>query len=345
MINFILFPYIFRIFPKVKSNLKNYKKSVLQMPCPHLREQGILSIENKEFHCLGGSIYALNCYEILPFITSFQTISDYLDNLCDRKGIFDERAFEHLHKSMIDSLTPTHCNSPVNYYKYYPYSDDGGYLNFLVEECQKVISFLPSFHHVKYPLLEFTSLYRDLQVFKHLHPQVRENKLITWFNDQKKSTKGLYWWEFAAATGSTLPIFALIRLARKKNIAHLEIKNLCSAYFPWIAGLHILLDYLIDLKEDQLEGDLNFISYYNNYQQVKNRLMLFIENSLLNLQRVKEKRFHETIVKGLLAMYLSDPKVYKNKQETLALELINSLDSETKVMYRMCLYLRKKEIL
>ncbi|SHJ63721.1 tetraprenyl-beta-curcumene synthase [Anaerobranca californiensis DSM 14826] len=343
MINFILFPFILRIFPMVKNNLKNYKKTVLQIPCPHLREQGILSIENKEFHCLGGSIYALNCYEILPFITSFQTISDYLDNLCDRKGVFHEKAFDHLHKSIIDSLIP--CNSPSNYYKYYPYTDDGGYLISLVKECQKIVSSLPSFPDVKQHLLLFTSLYKDLQVYKHLHPQIRENKLVTWFNNQQKLSEGLYWWEFAAATGSTLPIFALIRLARKKNITGLEIKNLCAAYFPWIAGLHILLDYLIDLNEDQLEGDLNFVSYYTNSEQLKNRIMLFIKNSLLNLQTVEERKFHQTIVKGLLAIYLSDPKVNKNKQEALAYELINSLDSETKIMYRLSLYLRKKGIL
>lgn len=31
-----------------------------------------------------------------------------------------------------------------------------------------------------------------------------------------------------------------------------------AGYFPYIQGLHILLDYLIDQEEDKAGGDLNF---------------------------------------------------------------------------------------
>ena len=52
----------------------------------------------------------------------------------------------------------------------------------------------------------------------------------------------------------------LLRSDFEKNDAE-QIRN---GYFPYIQGLHILLDYLIDQEEDKVGGDLNFCFYYEN---------------------------------------------------------------------------------
>ena len=190
--------------------------------------------------------------------------------------------------------------------------------------------------------LKLTELYRDLQVYKHLDPNHRETKLIDWANSHRQLAPSLYWWEFAAATGSTLPTFALVKEAAKKNLTQKQIMAVYDAYFPWISGLHILLDYLIDEKEDLVEGDLNFVSYYETKNQLKQRLMLFIKNSLDNTKGLTNRNFHELVVKGLLAMYLSDPKVKAdNELYHLAMELIDFSGRDTKLMYKLCLKLRK----
>jgi len=38
-----------------------------------------------------------------------------------------------------------------------------------------------------------------------------------------------------------------------------ELTQVKNSYFPWVQGLHILLDYLIDQEEDRINGDLNFV--------------------------------------------------------------------------------------
>lgn len=40
----------------------------------------------------------------VKFIVAFQTISDYLDNLCDRVEVNDEQAFRQLHLAITDAL-------------------------------------------------------------------------------------------------------------------------------------------------------------------------------------------------------------------------------------------------
>jgi len=44
--------------------------------------------------------------EAIRFIVAYQTISDYLDNLCDRSTSSDPADFRALHESMLHALTP-----------------------------------------------------------------------------------------------------------------------------------------------------------------------------------------------------------------------------------------------
>src|SRR5690606_30189236 len=81
------------------------------------------------------------------------------------------------------------------------------------------------------------------------------------------------------------------------------------AYFPYICALHILLDYLIDQEEDRRGGDLNFCSYYLDEGQTVERLRYIVDQASRAGRRLPDGRFHLMIVEGLLALYLSDPKV------------------------------------
>ena len=49
-------------------------------------------------------------------------------------------------------------------------------------------------------------------------------------------------------------VFALLASASRKNISLEMSERIFHCYFPWICGLHILLDYFIDQEEDKKEG-------------------------------------------------------------------------------------------
>ena len=81
----------FKVFPAVRNYLNHWKIQAQQIPNLELRKQACSSIEDKQFHCEGGSIYGLlarrHCQEAIEFIVAYQTISDYLDNLCDSEAL------------------------------------------------------------------------------------------------------------------------------------------------------------------------------------------------------------------------------------------------------------------
>lgn len=332
------------VFPLVDRELEKWVARLEHCPDAMLRSQGLASIRTKKFHAQGGSIYALypgvEVEPLVRLVVAYQTISDYLDNLCDRAGVYDETAFRQLHRAMEDALLPD--REPAgDYYRFYPYQDDGGYLAALVQQCREVIArHLPGYGQVQEEMLRLAGYYIDLQSIKHLHRQVREERLLQWA--ARYQPPGLTPWEFAAATGSTLGIFMLAAAAAKRELTAPEVLQIREAYFPWVTGLHILLDYYIDQEEDREEGDLNFTHYYPDGATCRERLVLFARRALAQTAALPEPLFHELVIKGLLAMYLSDPKAFQGGKEEITRRLLMAGGYKSLVMHRICLQLRRR---
>lgn len=338
----LLARFVTRVFPGVEKELGRWRRFLDRAGDEDLRSQGLASIDKKKFHCLGGSVYTLMegaHRDTLSFIVAFQTISDYLDNLCDRTGCLEAPAFRRLHRAFTDALDPGGGTS--GYYDLFPFKDDGGYLAALVDECRRVLSRLPSYHVVKDDALRLASLYCDLQTYKHTYLPLREKYLEEWFAIHRGGYDELDWWEFAAAAGSTLGIFALVAAAGREGLDPAVAGKIAAGYFPWICGLHILLDYFIDQEEDRREGDLNFVFYYPD-GRCRRRLALFFRNALERASELPDPVFHMTVVQGLPAFYLSDPKVRDQGLDEAALHILETGGEETLRMYRVCRGLRRQ---
>lgn len=304
-----------QVLPKVHCYLGEWKERANQIPDPELRQQALMSIKTKTFHCVWGSIYGLlaknNSDEMIRFIVAYQTISDYLDNLCDRSTSLDPNDFRALHESMFHALTPkAEC---TNYYRFREEQQDGGYLKQLVKTCQIVLEQLPTYPKIAKSLHELAAYYCDLQVYKHIKIEERIPRLKACFNLHQDKLPKMSWYEFSACAGSTLGIFCLIAYGFQKDCSEALIQKVKNSYFPWIQGLHILLDYLIDQEEDRLGGDLNFCCYYQNKKQLTERLTHFVKKAKESVAQLPDQNFHQMINDALLGVYLADEKVRQQK--------------------------------
>jgi len=286
--------------------------------------------------------------DLVRVIVAVQTISDYLDNLSDRvPSLSSYEALMRLHDAMLCALDPQ--RPVVDFYDLYRErapAEDGGYLRRLVETSRSTLESFPGYSEVKDLVLNLARLYSELQSRKHLEPEVREKSLDEWFqkerDDLERRGENLTWWELGAASGSTLGMFCLLAfssLDSGRGISPQDRRALAlllyHTYFPAITGLHILLDYFVDREEDRFHGDLNFTEYYRFDRERLEALERFLCRSLeavetlrmhdaevpggMSLTRTLDQNalrfellkpwFHEAVIKGLLAMYLSDPKV------------------------------------
>ncbi|MBP2001302.1 tetraprenyl-beta-curcumene synthase [Paenibacillus shirakamiensis] len=304
------------VLPGVREELGAWKKLAEDIPDEELRRQALASIATKQFHCQGGSVYAAANLEqkdvLIALIVAFQTISDYLDNLCDRSTSMDAGDFRLLHQSMLDAVNPE--AEMQDYYALRDENEDGGYLHRLVAMCRSCIAKLPGYAAAKTEVLELVKLYTDLQVYKHIKPELREPALLTWHAEYGHLAPDLKWNEFAAATGSTLGMFMLFLAASNPSLDEASAQAIKKAYFPHVCGLHIMLDYLIDQDEDRIGGDLNFCNYYDNTDTMLKRISYIVESAREDVKVLPVSNFHRMIIEGLLALYLSDPKVSQQQE-------------------------------
>lgn len=304
-----------KILPVVHKELQFWKKRAEQIPNDELRKQALASIEHKTFHCEGGAILSLlakdKYQEVIKFIVAYQTISDYLDNLCDRSTSLDPNDFSSLHEAMKDALELNDTNK--NYYRYRADQNDGHYLQDLVLTCQKVLKNMSHYDKISPYLLELCGYYCDLQIHKHVKVEERVPRLKKWFALHKRELPEMEWYEFSACSGSTLGIFCLVSYGFGDEFEEDKAENIVRGYFPYIQGLHILLDYLIDQEEDRLGGDLNFCFYYEDENQLFQRLEYFLQEADKHTELLPHKEFHRLINRGLVGIYLSDEKVKKQK--------------------------------
>lgn len=313
------------VIPITHKFLSEWKTKAKEIPDEELRKQALMSIDSKTFHCEGGSIYGMlagpHMKESIRFIVAYQTISDYLDNLCDRSTSLDPKDFRLLHDSMHDALTP---GKPVtNYYANRKEQNDGGYLVSLVKACQDVLGQLPHYKKIAPVLHELAGYYCDLQVHKHVEVRERVPRLKAWFEDHKNQLPEMTWYEFSASAGSTLGIFCLVSYAFDKDFKEDQVIPIRKGLFPYVQGLHILLDYFIDQDEDRSGGDLNFCFYYPDYNHLVKRFGHFVKQADLYIEGLPDEKFHKMINRGLLGIYLSDHKVkQQEKVHTLAKRII-----------------------
>ena len=304
-----------KILPAVHQELAYWRSRAEKIPNPELRNQALASIEHKTFHCEGGAILALTAggdyKKAVRFIVAYQTISDYLDNLCDRSTSLDPDDFAALHESMSDALVLQ--PNQKNYYRLREDQDDAGYLQDLSETCRSVLREIKHYPLIKDYLLELCQYYCDLQIHKHVVKEERVPRLENWFHHYQDELPEMEWYEFSACSGSTLGIFCLISYAMRADFQASDAENIRKGYFPYIQGLHILLDYFIDQEEDIAGGDLNFCSYYKSEETLFQRLKHFVTEADKHTEFLPHKNFHQLINRGLLGIYLSDEKVRKQK--------------------------------
>ena len=137
----------------------------------------------------------------------------------------------------------------------------------------------------------------------------------------------------------------LAAMAAAGPVSHGDTVQLLACYYPWLCGLHILLDYFSDLDEDRQYNDLNFVDFYPTALAAERGLLHFLQQTRAAVEKLPRAAFHRLVTSGLLALYLSDPKAASPGRKKITQQLLHAAGTETLWLHRMCLLLRQKGII
>ena len=320
--------FVIAVIPRAGRELAAIRARAEHIPDPALREQALASIDGKAYHVQGGCILATfmpaaAAQRYVAIVAALESIYDYLDNLCDRLPGVRQAAYATLHESLIDALDVR--RAPADYYRDGPAGDDGGYLRSLVEAARAGLRELPNYATVRERLVEVARYYAELQVLKHGPAGVRERACDAWYARNRERFPGLSWWEFAAACGSSLPVFALIELASRERLDAREIDGTLGAYFPGVSAVHILLDYFIDQAEDREHGELNFVACYASRADAVRGLRRLVTAALARVRTLAGAARHRFVVEAMCVFYLTHPKVFEQRLDRESDALLSAL--------------------
>ena len=316
------------VIPLASRELAAIRHRAERIPAPALREQALASIDGKAYHVQGGAILATfmrgaRARRYVAIVAALETIYDYLDNLCDRLPNVSAQAYATLHGALLDALDDRRV--PGDYYADGPPGDDGGYLRSLVDAARAGLAALPNYDAVRDRLVEVASYYAELQVLKHGPPGERERACDAWYERNRAQFPDLDWWEFAAACGSSLPVFALIELATREHVPDGAVDATMAAYFPGVSAIHILLDYFIDQAEDREHGELNFVACYASPAEAVLRLRRLVRGTLARVRTLADATRHRFVLQAMCVFYLTHPKVFEQHLDRESAAVLNAL--------------------
>jgi tetraprenyl-beta-curcumene synthase len=301
------------VFPLVRRERRRWTRRAEQIPNPALRQLAVGALQQESGNVEGASAFATlvphgHRSQAIRALSTFQVIYDYVDTLVEQQAPDPVGNGLMLHLALRVALDAARahpdCAHP-DYYIYSPQKCDGGYLRELVEGCQSSFNALPCYQAVRAPIVLAVDRMVIFQSLNHSPRPGSQEHLADWALSQTSSRCGLRWWESAAATASSLTAFALIVASSRSGLRASSAWTVHNAYYPWVGALHVLLDSLLDQREDLAAGRHSLIQHYGSPLEAAQRMGAIAREAAHRTQQLPNGRHHRLILAAMTSFYLS----------------------------------------
>jgi tetraprenyl-beta-curcumene synthase len=351
--------YWVEVFPRVSHERRRQHARASRIPDPLLRRVALES-QRKWGNIEGAAAFATlvprrHRAHATRAMVCFQAAYNYLDLLAEQPSSTPAATGRQLHSALLVALDLP-ATAPSE--RWTAPLDDGGYLPGLIEACRAALSQLPSYvavapvaHTAAERIVAFQSAnacerlqigpHRDVEerrqgdVEERSRGDVEERRqrrhgdlteLERWAREITPPGSDLYWWETAAAGGSSMGVYALMALACQEPApSPASIAAVAEAYFPWIGALHSLLDNLVDVAEDRATGQHSLSSCYASSQQAAARMGMLAERSLQAARALPDARAHTLVLAAMASFYLSMPQARAPQAQPVARAVLDAL--------------------
>ncbi len=299
------------VFPCTARELRRWRRRARSIPDPALRELALASLQAKRGNIEGAAAFAILAprsqrARVVRMLVAWQAAYDYADTVAELPCADPTANGRDLHRALLTALSP---GAPLpDYYRHSSFSEDGGYLAEMVDTAREVFARLPSRRTVECEALSAAQRIVDYQALNNGTHRALER----WAADVAPLGADLHWWEVAAAGASSLGVLALLTSASEPALAPPAVRLIERAYFPWIGGLHTLLDSLVDVQEDAEAGQPSLLTQYRRDGEMVSRMRLLADMSRKSVVGLPQARAHALLLAGMAALYLSAPEAKRS---------------------------------
>lgn len=293
-----------------------WRALAMRIPDDTLRHDALDGLGCKRPHIYGSALFCTvpraRSPDLLRLLAAYNILGDFLDTVHERGAHAGFRNGMQLQGALIEALDPS---SPISdHYRYHPWTDDGGYMRALIDECRRGFVSLPS-HETIAPLIAAHGAEMVSALAFNHEPQSAERVAVlqAWAESNPLVGVDLHWFERTASASSWVPVLALLALAAEPGLSEQDAAIAMAAYTPWVACASALLDSYADIEDDGATGAHSYVAYYDTDELMAERLAEIVSNSLRGVASIRDGSRHLVIVGCMVAMYLS-----KDRQRTSA---------------------------
>lgn len=311
------------VFPEVRRQRERCRKRALSIPDNELRQAALLTIERKWSHSEGAAAFAV----LLPkkvrpafvqMAIAYELMIDYLDTISEWPVSDPWANTLQLHRAAQDAVAPA-APRERDYYLFHSHRNDNGFLSEQVATVRTILTSLPSFRLVGGRAEHLAALYAEAQAICHVEHTGRGSIGPTTRIDAAAAKNSeLSRDEVLAACNTSIPLLALMALAAHPGSSEAEVNEWFSAYFPWVASLHILLHSLADEVDDLEAGNFNQFAHYRSRREATGALASIALRARAELSRLPQPHMHEAIFAGMVGHYLAAPSVWEGQNRPIA---------------------------
>lgn len=292
--------------PAAAKEIRHWRALAERIPEAPIRADALSAITRKRGQSDGAALFSILPHKrnrwLLRLLVAYQLIWDYLDSLHERHPT--ELNGRQLHLALVDALQPEAAKT--DYYRHHPWTDDGGYLNALVDVCRTSCKRLPAFPHVRPLVLREAHRAQVLALNHEPEPAQRDAALRAWASSEfPENGTDARWFELSGACSAGLTIFSLLALAAEPSCTSACVARSHAAYMPWVSVAATMLDSYVDQLEDAECGDHIYVSHYPSRAAAVERIASLIRRSLAAAAQLDNGEKHVLIVGSMIALYLS----------------------------------------
>lgn len=330
--------YWLSVFPTARSEIEHWQRRAVAIPDRRLRQQACATLVSERLNAEGAAIFAVlaNGAErktVVRLLVAFQVMYDYLDTLTEQPVENTLRNCRQLHGALSEPFgAPA---PPGGYYAHHSDRRDGGYLAEMIARCREAFDRLPAAAAVLPSVLRTIRRAAESQSENHAALRLGRHRFIHWATAATPPQADLFWWETAAAAGSSLATHVLLASAADPALCTASAEAIEAAYWPWINGLNTLLESMVDRHEDALNGNHCYARNYATPAQLAHRLELFAHRASAAVRELPDSRRHAVILAAMTSLYLAAPQAALPDVQLAAQLVRRQLDVDVRPLLAM----------
>jgi tetraprenyl-beta-curcumene synthase len=298
------------VAPIVRAQLLHWRQRAHAIPNPTLQALALQKLREEHFNAEVAATLATlapsaHRERAVEAIVAYEVIYDYLDGLTEQSTPHPLRDGHQLFHAFTDAVTP-HAAPHRDYYRYHPQSDDGGYLQELVDAVRVALAQLPAMAVIAEVAPASAARCASAQVRAHAASREGTAQLEGWATREAPGT-GLGWREFlAGAASSVLAVHALIAAAADPRTTRQQAIQIDTVYLSTCA-LSTILDSLIDYQHDLSTGKSSYIQHYESRDLLARGLAGTARHAAAQARALPNAAHHLMTLVGVVAYYTSAP--------------------------------------